>query len=62
MPFCISTDDPPFFHTTLRDEYADLAAVHGWDEATFRTINRTAAAAAFCDDATRATLLTQLEA
>lgn len=62
VPVCISTDDPPFFHTTLTEEYTALAAAFGWDEATFRDINRTAARAAFCDDATRAALLTRLEA
>lgn len=59
---CISTDDPPFFHTTLTQEYAALEAAFSWDAATFRDINRAAARAAFCDAATRAELLTRLEA
>ncbi len=49
----VSTDDPPFFHTTMRDEYAALADTFGWDAAAFDAIDRTAMAAAFCDDATR---------
>jgi adenosine deaminase len=38
-------------------EYDALAQAFGWDDATFRALNRTAAEAAFCDDATRAHLL-----
>jgi adenosine deaminase len=57
----LSTDDPPFFHTTLRDEYDQLAKTFGWDEDTFRVINTTAAHAAFCDADTRARILKQLE-
>ncbi len=57
----LSTDDPPFFHTTLSGEYAALARAHGWEEADFRALNRTAAEAAFADAATRADILTRLE-
>ncbi len=28
----VSTDDPPFFHTTMRREYDRLAEAFGWDE------------------------------
>ncbi|CTQ31827.1 adenosine deaminase [Jannaschia rubra] len=58
----VSTDDPPFFHTTMREEYEALERTFGWDGEAFRQINRTAAEAAFCDDATRADLLARLEA
>ncbi len=57
----LSTDDPPFFHTTLRAEYDRLAEAFGWDEADFAAINRDALAAAFCDPATRDRLLPRLE-
>lgn len=57
----ISTDDPPFFHTTMTHEYTGLADVFGWDEADFRALNRTAAEAAYCDEATRAALLKEFE-
>jgi adenosine deaminase len=57
----ISTDDPPFFGTTLRREYEMLAQAHGWDAADFKAINQTAARAAFCDADTRDGLLKQLE-
>jgi len=57
----LSTDDPPWFHTGLPTEYARLAATFRWTAADFRAINRTAAAAAFCDEDTRATLIARLE-
>jgi adenosine deaminase len=57
----VSTDDPPFFHTTMRREYAALARTFGWDDSVFADINRTAMEAAFCDDATRDTILQRLE-
>ncbi|MEM8849963.1 MAG: adenosine deaminase [Pseudomonadota bacterium] len=57
----VSTDDPPFFHTDLNAEYANLERAFGWDEEIFRQINRTALTSAFCDDATRQRLLKQLD-
>ncbi len=57
----ISTDDPPFFQTTLTKEYNDLAETFGWDEDTFKAINLDAIDAAFCDETTKADLRTKLE-
>ena len=57
----VSTDDPPFFHTTMRDEYVNLARTFGWDEDVFADLNKTAANAAFCDEATRERVLKTLE-
>ncbi|MFV2034493.1 MAG: adenosine deaminase [Halocynthiibacter sp.] len=57
----VSTDDPPFFHTTMSNEFAHLADVFGWDATVFRALNETALEAAFCDSATRAALLQRLE-
>lgn len=57
----ISTDDPPFFHTDMVQEYANLATVFGWDENDFYDMNLVALDAAFCDDATRARLTSKLE-
>jgi adenosine deaminase len=57
----ISTDDPPFFRTSNTAEYEALARAFGWTEADFRAINRDAAAAAFCDEGTRKTLIERLE-
>lgn len=56
----LSTDDPPFFHTTLRREYDELARAFGWTEADFRAMNRDAARAAFCDAETGAALLNRI--
>jgi adenosine deaminase len=57
----VSTDDPPFFHTTMRDEYINLARTFGWDEDVFADLNDTAARAAFCDEDTRTRVLKRLE-
>jgi len=57
----VSTDDPPFFHSTMRDEYRNLAETFGWDEDVFAKINETAARSAFCDEDTRRRVLKRLE-
>lgn len=58
----VSTDDPPFFHTTQRKEYIDLAKTFGWDEEIFAQLHQSTMQAAFCDDATRDRILKTLEA
>lgn len=57
----LSTDDPPFFHTDLGQEYDRLSDAFGWQEADFADINRIAAEAAFCDEDTKAEILKRLE-
>ena len=57
----VSTDDPPFFHTDMCNEYELLAEAFGWHESDFVALNRVALDAAFCDDSTRAALLKRLE-
>lgn len=57
----VSTDDPPFFHTTMTREFDRLADAFGWDAGDFAELNRTAAEAAFCDEATRQAVLKRLE-
>ncbi len=57
----ISTDDPPFFHTTMRREYEMLSKAFGWDAEVFAALNETALNAAFCDEETRARVKTRLE-
>ena len=57
----VSTDDPPYFHTTMRKEYSDLERVFGWTRADFDAINRTAMEAAFCDDDTRRRMMKHFE-
>ncbi|MCC5962116.1 MAG: adenosine deaminase [Rhodobacteraceae bacterium] len=58
----VSTDDPPFFHTTMTREYQALAEHFGWDTPEFDAIARTALEAAFCDADTRAAIAQRLEA
>jgi len=58
----VSTDDPPFFHTTMAQEYDRLAGAFDWDDGVFRAISRTSLDAAFCDADTRARILKRLEA
>ncbi|MEM9853971.1 MAG: adenosine deaminase [Pseudomonadota bacterium] len=58
----VSTDDPPFFNTSMSREYTGLEATFGWGEAEFREINANALAAAFCDEDTRAEVKKRLEA
>ncbi|MBB5515067.1 adenosine deaminase [Rubricella aquisinus] len=55
----LSTDDPPYFHTTMTHEYEMMNRVFGWTRADFDAANRLAMEAAFCDDATRTRLMTQ---
>ena len=57
----VSTDDPPFFHTTMTAEYDRLADTFGWDEDIFDEINANALAAAFCDEDTRARVAKKLK-
>ena len=57
----VSTDDPPFFSTTMTDEFNMLAATFGWEANDFNTLNQTALDAAFCDAATRAKIAKRLE-
>jgi len=52
----VSTDDPPFFHTTMTREYEALARTFDWDDGIFAEITQTALEAAFCDDDTRAAI------
>lgn len=57
----VSTDDPPFFHTTMNHEYERLADAFDWDEGVFTELARTSASAAFCDADTKKKLLKRLE-
>lgn len=57
----VSTDDPPFFHTTMTHEYERLADAFEWDDGVFEDLGRTSARAAFADAATKETILKRLE-
>lgn len=56
----LNSDDPPFFHTTVGNEYRRCASVFGWNEDEQRKITRTAIEAAFCETATKERLLRSL--
>ena len=58
----ISTDDPPFFHTTMAREYDMLHEAFDWDDGVFHKIVGTSLDAAFCDPETKARILAKLEA
>ena len=58
----LSTDDPPFFHTTMTREYEGLERAFGWDARDFAALNRSALEAAFCDADTKQRLETRLKA
>lgn len=58
----ISTDDPPFFHTTMAREYEMLNRAFDWDEGQFQRLARQALDAAFCGADTKAKIAKILEA
>lgn len=58
----VSTDDPPFFHTTMVREYDMLHEAFDWDDGVFAKIARTSIDAAFCDADTKANIVKKLEA
>jgi adenosine deaminase len=58
----LSSDDPPFFHTSMAMEYANAAAHFGLSREDLLAVTRTALAAAFCDEATRTALASRIDA
>ncbi|TDL75086.1 adenosine deaminase [Palleronia sediminis] len=60
VKLCVSTDDPPFFGTTMTREHQSLARALDWDDAVFAGIAEVAARAAFCDEDTRRELLERI--
>lgn len=58
----VSTDDPPFFGTTMTKEFEGLERAFGWDEEVFADLQKVALDAAFCDAATKAKIAKKLEA
>lgn len=57
----VSTDDPPFFGTTMTDEFDMLAATFGWGADDFNALNQIALDGAFCDASTRVKIAKRLE-
>ncbi|MBB4066468.1 adenosine deaminase [Gellertiella hungarica] len=56
----ISSDDPPFFHTSLGREYQLARDAFGFSDEEINGLTRTAIEAAFVDEATRNRLLAML--
>lgn len=56
----LNSDDPPYFHTSLKREYDIAAGDFGMDDKALAGITRTAIEAAFVDRKTRAALLARL--
>ncbi|OLP62278.1 adenosine deaminase [Xaviernesmea oryzae] len=56
----LNSDDPPFFDTSLAQEYEIAATVFGFSDAEIDAMTRTAIEAAFVDEPTRQRLLAQL--
>lgn len=57
----LGSDDPPYFHTSLKQEYDNAARHFGLDDKALAGITRTAIQAAFVDKKTRAALLARLD-
>ena len=60
LPVSISTDDPPFFSTSLTKEYQDLHNVFGWGFEIFSQINKKSLEFAFCEAKLKEKLIQQL--
>lgn len=57
----VSTDDPPFFHTSMTREFEQLERAFGWGAEDFAALTQTSLDAAFCSKATRGALKKRLE-
>ncbi len=57
----VSTDDPPFFNTTICREFELLSDAFSWKDEDFKELNKNAVKAAFCDNRTKVRLLKELD-
>lgn len=57
----LNSDDPPFFHSTLANEYEIAGKYFGFDQSMLDQCTRTSLEAAFVDEETRARLLKRLD-
>lgn len=61
VPVTLSSDDPPYFATSLLREYTEIGSLHfGLSDAELSDITRVAIRAAFVDEDTRAQLLAKV--
>lgn len=56
----VSTDDPPFFHTDMDNEFEELSKAFGWEEDELGEITEASVDAAFCDVETREIVMQKL--
>ncbi|MEP5700753.1 MAG: adenosine deaminase [Sneathiella sp.] len=56
----LSSDDPPFFATSLGNEYDQIANAFNYTEEMLRDITQTSLQSAFCDDALKEQLIARL--
>jgi adenosine deaminase len=56
----LGSDDPPFFHTTLADEYQRAHDTFGFSTDELRGITKTAIEAAYVDSETKALLWSRI--
>ena len=57
---CLNSDDPPFFHTHLANEYERVRQAFQFSPEVMLTFTRNACEAAFADEATKQTLRERL--
>jgi adenosine deaminase len=60
VKLALGSDDPPYFHTDIANEYTQVQRAFTLSDDDMRAISRTAIKAAFCDDQTKAYLLAKL--
>ncbi|MDQ7019531.1 MAG: adenosine deaminase [Robiginitomaculum sp.] len=60
VKLALGSDDPPYFHTDIANEYAQVQRAFDFSDDDMRTISHTGIEAAFCDDQTKADLLARL--
>jgi len=58
----VSSDDPPFFHTTLTDELRHVVRVAGLSRDDLAELQRRAIRVSFADAATKASVLARIDA
>jgi len=62
VPVTINSDDPPMFSTTLNHEYEVAAGLLGLDDQGVAELGRASVRSSFADDATKATILAEIDA
>ncbi|MAZ01991.1 MAG: adenosine deaminase [Sneathiella sp.] len=56
----LNSDDPPYFATSVGQEYEQAAKIYGLSETDLKNITRNALSSAFCDEELKARLLSRI--